>query len=222
MFSCNYPIHRYWKLKHRAVTVGRMVTGGGMYEDLEESDHSNDSIIYRKNVLDKIDPEEENANVPKLKKSGYDAADYENLDIAEDIRDMFVNIQKYVPKDIELETRWKIFVPEYIPSSGDLDVFLKVECDDVNGKDLGLKVLDEPSTHQSDPTIVELHQTSLCQQDIEKSAKFVKKIKSDENFGKQIDKWIDDLAELRTAKPLATVHYKKPMPDVSEVLKVSR
>ena len=153
-----------------------------MYEDLEESDHSNDSIIYRENVLDKIDPEEDNANVPKLKKSGYEAADYENLDISEDIGEMFVNIQKYVPKDIELETRWIIFVPEYIPSCGDLDAFLKVECDDVNDKDLGLRVLDEPSTHQSDPTIVELHQTSLCKQNREKSATSVKKIKADENF----------------------------------------
>ena len=196
--------------------MDRMDTGGGMY------DHSNDSIIYRENVLDKIDPEEDNANVPKLKKSGYDSADYENLSISEDIREMFVNIQKYVPKDIELESRWRIFVPEYIPSSGDLDAFLKVECDDVNHKDLGLRVLDEPSTHQSDPTIVELQQTSFCKQNREKSATSVKKIKADENFEKSIDKWIDDLAELTTSKPIATVQYKKPMPEVSEVLKVSR
>ena len=173
-----------------------MSTGGGMYEDLEESDHSNDSIIYRENVLDKIDPEEDNANVHKLKKSGYEPTDYENLDISEDIGEMFVNIQKYVPKDIELETRWKIFVPEYIPSCGDLHAFLKVECDDVNDKDLGLRVLDEPSTHQSDPTIVELHQTSLCKQNREKSATSVKKTKADENFEKKIDKWIDNLADI--------------------------
>ena len=37
----------------------------------------------------------------------------------------------------------------------------------------------------------------------------------------KIDKWIDDLADLSAAKPLATVQYKKPMPEVSEVLKVS-
>ena len=30
-----------------------------MYEDLGESDHSNESIIYRENVLDRIDTEEE-------------------------------------------------------------------------------------------------------------------------------------------------------------------
>ena len=51
-----------------------MATGGGMYEDLEESEHSNDSIIYRENVLDKIDPGEDTAKISILPKSGLDKA----------------------------------------------------------------------------------------------------------------------------------------------------
>ena len=156
----------------------------GMYDDLEESDHSNDSIIYRENVLDKIESEDE-GNIPKMKKSGYDPTDYDNLDVSEDIKVMFDHIKQFAHKDIELQTKWKIFVPEYIPSCGDLDAFLKVECEDVNGKDLGLKVLDEPSTQQSDPSIIELQLTSLSKQARVKSATSVKKISVDENFEKK-------------------------------------
>ena len=132
------------------------------------------------------------------------------------------NIEKYLPKDIELETKWKIFVPELICSCGDLDAFLKVECRGVIDKDIGLKVLDEPSTHQSDPTIVELQQSALAKQSRAKSVTSVKKISRDENFEKNIDKWIEDLAKLSAAKPLASVQYKKPMPKVSELLMVRR
>ena len=137
------------------------------------------------------------------------------------MRDFFGNIEKYVPKDIELETKWKIFVPEFICSCGDLDAFLKVDSRGLIDKEIGLKVLDEPSTHQSDPTIVELQQSALAKQSRAKLATSVKKISRDENFEKNIDKWIEDLAELSAAKPLASVQYKKPMPNVSELLRVS-
>ena len=176
-----------------------MASGGGMYEDLEESDHSNDSIIYRENILDKIDPEDDKDKLSSLPKSGLDITEFDNLNISDNLRDFFGNIEKYAPKDIELKTKWKIFIPELI--CGDLDAFLKVECKGLIDKDIGLTVLDEPSTHQSDPTIVELQQSALAKQSRAKSETSVKKINGHENFEKNIDKWIEDLAELSAAKP---------------------
>ena len=88
-------------------------------------------------------------------------------------------------------------------------------------ENLGLKVLDEPSFSQSDPTIVELQQTALSKQTREKSATSVKKIKPDRDLEQKIDKWIEDIAELAAVKPVAAIQYRKPMPEIPELLKVN-
>ena len=33
---------------------------------------------------------------------------------------------RYTPQTIDLETRFKPFIPEYIPAVGDIDAFIKV------------------------------------------------------------------------------------------------
>ena len=81
--------------------------------------------------------------------------------------------------------------------------------------------MDEPSTKQSDPSVVELRMTTLMKQTRVKSATSVKKISNDENFEKLIDKWVADLAEVGVSKPTAVVTYRNPMPEVSKVLEVS-
>ena len=150
----------------------------------------------------------------------YDPSDYEYLNVSSEIKELFNYIVRYTPQTIEIETRFKPFIPEYIPAVGDIDAFLKVENRSVMDKNLGLKVLDEPSFSQSDPTIVELQQTALSKQIREKSATSVKKIKPDKNLEQNIDKWIEDIAELAAVKPVATVRYRKPVPEIQELLKV--
>lgn len=194
-----------------------------MYEDLGESDHSNESIIYRENVLDRIDSEEDGKNRTLAKNVDYGKSkhEYDDAHVTEDVKEILEFIDNYSPKDIELDTKWKIFVPEYIPSCGDIDAFLKVENKSIMDENLGLKVLDEPSFSQSDPTIVELQQTALSKQTREKSATSVKKIKPDRDLEQKIDKWIEDIAELAAVKPVAAIQYRKPMPEIPELLKVN-
>ena len=55
-----------------------------------------------------------------------------------------------------LETKLKPFIPEYVPAIGDIDAFLKVPRPDGKEDSLGLIVLDEPSSSQSDPNILNL------------------------------------------------------------------
>ena len=194
-----------------------------MYEDLGESDHSNESIIYRENVLDRIDSEEDGKNRTLAKNVDYGKSkhEYDDAHVTEDVKEILEFVDNYKPKDIELDTKWKIFVPEYIPSCGDIDAFLKVENKSIMDENLGLKVLDEPSFSQSDPTIVELQQTALSKQTREKSATSVKKIKPDRDLEQKIDKWIEDIAELAAVKPVAAIQYRKPMPEIPELLKVN-
>ena len=57
---------------------------------------------------------------------GYNPDDYRHLAVSEEVRELFNYIGRYKPHNIELETKLKPFIPEYIPSIGEIDAFLKV------------------------------------------------------------------------------------------------
>ena len=191
----------------------------GMYEDLEESENSGDSIIYRENVLDKLDGEVDEKLPSKI--VGLNELDLKKLEnVSNETKELFNYVQDFIPKDIDLERKWKVFVPDYIASCGDLDAFLKVDKPGFEVIKLGLKVLDEPSRVQSDPAIIELQLKTLSKQPRTKSATLVKKLTGDKNLDKNIDKWIASINDLQLAKPSTSVQYKKPMPEVAEILKV--
>lgn len=84
---------------------------------------------------------------------------------------------------------------------------------------LGLKILDEPATVQSDPTVLELQlrATSKKQQygDV-----VVRSIENAEKNPGAIEKWIQSIKDLHRSKPHAQVHYKKNMPDIETLMDV--
>ena len=57
---------------------------------------------------------------------------------------------------MELETVLQPFIPDYIPSIGQPDCFLKIPRPDGKSDGLGVSLLDEPAAKQSDPTTLEL------------------------------------------------------------------
>jgi hypothetical protein len=57
---------------------------------------------------------------------GYNAADYAHLSVPEDVRELFQYIGRYKPHNIALDTKLKCFIPDYIPSVGEMDAFIKV------------------------------------------------------------------------------------------------
>lgn len=72
---------------------------------------------------------------------------------------------RYVPQQLNLDYKFKPFVPEYLPAVGDIDAFLKVvppettlsgKPFDLTKPHLGLVVLDEPAANQSDPALLHL------------------------------------------------------------------
>ncbi|KAF6201066.1 hypothetical protein GE061_005513 [Apolygus lucorum] len=69
---------------------------------------------------------------------------------------IFQYITFYTPQVIDLEFKLHPFVPDYIPAVGDIDGFIKVARPDGVNDQLGITVLDEPCTAQSEPAVIAL------------------------------------------------------------------
>jgi intraflagellar transport protein 46 len=69
-----------------------------------------------------------------IPQGAYNSADYANLNVASDIKELFKYIDRYLiplqlrykAPSMELEAKLKPFIPEYIPAIGEVDAFLKM------------------------------------------------------------------------------------------------
>ncbi len=73
--------------------------------------------------------------------NAYNPMDYANLKVSTEISELFQYISRYHPHNIELDTKLKPFIPEYIPAVGEVDAFLKVPRPDGVEETLGLTCL---------------------------------------------------------------------------------
>nr|XP_008248681.1 intraflagellar transport protein 46 homolog isoform X1 [Oryctolagus cuniculus] len=168
------------------------------------------------------DEDEEHGAPPE---GAYNPADYEHLPVSAEIKELFQYISRYTPQLIELDHKLKPFIPDFIPAVGDIDAFLKVPRPDGKPDNLGLLVLDEPSTKQSDPTVLSLWLTENSKQHnvtglplFSQQHVKVKSMEDAEKNPKAIDTWIESICELHRSKPPATVHYTRPMPDIDTLM----
>lgn len=170
---------------------------------------------------------------------GYNPADYAHLDVSTEIRELFGYIGRYKPHNIELDTKIKCFIPDYIPAVGEIDAFIKVSRPDGKPDDLGLKVLDEPSAQQSDPTgnvvcmqpcrcchpahasgvhtVLDLIWRSLIKMSNLDPVRVVS-IEHADKKPKEITKWINSINDLHRTKPPPQVQYTKSMPDIEMLM----
>ncbi|GMH35332.1 hypothetical protein BSKO_03200 [Bryopsis sp. KO-2023] len=150
----------------------------------------------------------------------YNAQEFKHLNVSPEVRDLFKYIGRYKAQNIELETKVKPFIPDYIPAVGDIDEFIKVPRPDGKPDFLGLKVLDEPGPLQSDPTILNLKMRQLSKQartpgmDMDVGCIQHK----DDGKDKKINNWIQNIVDLHKKQPPATVMYSKRMPDVETLM----
>lgn len=191
-------------------------------EKLGDGDSSDDDDDYDEDDDDEDEDDnddDENSNIPDVIEGIYNPADYEHLTVSSEIKEIFEYIQRYTPQTIELETKLKPFIPDYIPAVGDIDAFLKVPRPDGKPDYLGLLVLDEPCANQSDPTVLNLQLRALSKQTATKQV-IVKSLKNAEKQTKVIENWIKSITDLYRAKPAPTVHYTRNMPEISELMAV--
>lgn len=139
------------------------------------------------------------------------------MNVSSDVRELFQYIERYKAVEVELPTTLKCFIPEYIPSIGEMDAFVKVPRPDNKDDDLGLKVLDEPSAAQSDPTVLEL-QLRAQSKKLQYGDVVVRSIEQAAKNPALIEKWIQNISDLHRSKPPQQVHYRRNMPDTDTLM----
>ena len=96
---------------------------------------------------------------------------------------------------LELETKLRAFIPEYIPAVGEVDAFLKIPKPNASPETLGLIDLDEPKLNQSKKAKLDLIFRDVNKK---KNPNFQSKIHSIINADKnpkEIASWINDVNE---------------------------
>ncbi|XP_066462232.1 intraflagellar transport protein 46 homolog isoform X2 [Eleutherodactylus coqui] len=178
-------------------------------DDSEEDDDDDDDDDEE----DDDDDEENGAS-----NVGYDPADFEHLPVTAEMKELFQYITRYTPHTTDLDHKLKPFIPDFIPAVGDIDAFLKVPRPDNKPDKLGLLTLDEPSTKQSDPTVMALWLSENSKQHSVAQQIKVKSLENAEKNHKAIDAWMESISELHRSKPPANVHYTRPMPEVETLM----
>lgn len=129
-----------------------------------------------------------------------------------------MSLNRYTLQKIDLNYKLIPFIPDYIPAVGDIDAFIKIPRPDGVEDKIGLTVLDEPCTDQSDPAVLHLQLRSHLRSAGAARHTVVKRIEDAEKNVKSIDKWIDDINQLHRSKHPLAVHLTQPMPDIDTLL----
>jgi len=66
------------------------------------------------------------------------------LNVDDDVKELFEYIGRFKPQNIDLETKFRPFSPDYVPAVGEVDAFLKMPKPSGDEEDLGITNLDEP------------------------------------------------------------------------------
>ncbi|XP_061816448.1 intraflagellar transport protein 46 homolog isoform X1 [Nerophis lumbriciformis] len=172
-------------------------------DDESEEDSESDS-----------DDDDETGEAPE---GAYDPADYANLPVSTEIKELFQYIVRYTPQSMELEHSLRPFIPDFIPAVGDIDAFLKVPRPDGKPDGLGMLVLDEPSVRQSDPTVLSLWLSEETKQHGNTEVK-VTSVSSPQSNPRAVDSWVDSIGALHRSKAAASVQYARAMPDIDALM----
>jgi len=133
----------------------------------------------------------------------YKSSDYDHLTVNNEIRRLFEYIDRFKFNEIELETQLKPFIPDYIPSIGNVDSFLKptVSTKDYAAQEdkekMGICYLDEPMLNQSDPSTFYLKLTNESKQvSLHKHTKISSIVDAEKNTNK-VRNWIDNFKKIK-------------------------
>ena len=127
--------------------------------------------------------------------------------------------QRYKPHNVEIETKLKPFIPDYIPAIGEIDHFLKIPRADGKKDNLGLTVLDEPAAQQTDPTVLDLQLRAISTMATLQPT-VVPSIENASQHPQKITTWITNMSELHKSNPPPNVIYTKAMPDIEQLMQV--
>ncbi|XP_065214264.1 intraflagellar transport protein 46 homolog [Planococcus citri] len=179
-------------------------------------DDDSDESLNENNDREDEDDDDDDVQAP-YPDGAYDPKEFEQIPAPSEIKELFQYITKYTPQHIELEYKLNPFMPDFIPAIGDIDAFIKIPRPDEVPTDIGLTVLDEPCTLQSDPAVLQLHLQAASKQSSSKRI-IVKRVDNAVKNYKAIDKWVKDINNLYKSKPSSSLVYSKPMPDIDTLM----
>lgn len=134
-----------------------------------------------------------------------------------DVKELFEYIQRYKPQKIDLDSKLKPFIPDYVPAVGEVDAFLKMPKPDGTKEDLGIVQLDEPALNCEDKTVLELKYVQ-CKNVVRATPMNVDSIEAADKKPKEISRWINSVQDLHKTRPPPTVNYTKQMPDFDQLM----
>lgn len=82
----------------------------------------------------------------------------------------------------------------------------------------GLSALDEPGPVQSDPTVLDLQLRTLSKRAPGSEAVLVRSIEHADKNPREVQRWIQSVAEVHRSRPPPTVPYARPMPDIERLM----
>ncbi len=137
------------------------------------------------------------------------------MNVDGDVKELFEYIGRFKPQEIELDSVFRPFIPDYVPAVGEVDACLKMRKPDGEEEDLGITVLDEPCLNPIDDKVLEMKYIQLKKTvTLEaKEAMSVKSVENAEKNHKEVSNWIKNVTDLHKGRPPATVNYSKQMPD---------
>lgn len=169
-------------------------------------------------VDDNNEPDDDDDDVQAPVPDGaYDPKEFEQIPAPPEIKELFQYITKYTPQHIELDYKLSPFIPDFMPAIGDIDPFIKIPRPDGVPSDIGLTVLDEPCTQQSDPAVLQLQLRAATKQSSAKRV-IVKKVDNAVKNYKAVDRWIKDINNLYKSKPSSSLVYSRIMPDIDTLM----
>jgi len=133
------------------------------------------------------------------------------------VKELFEYISRYKPQKIDLETKLKPFVPDFVPAVGEVDAFLKMPKPDGSPEDLGIAQLDEPALNCEDKTVLELKYVQT-RNVVRSTPMTVDSIEDASKKSKEVTRWISSVQDLHKTRPPPTVNYTKQMPDFDALM----
>lgn len=145
---------------------------------------------------------------------------WEHLNVGEEIKELFPFILKYTPQNIETVYHLQPFIPDFVPSVGDVDAFLKVteppplqsrrskEIEEHLCK-LGLHFLDEPSGAQSEPSLLNMKLRSALTGSGRNARSGSASVAPTAKSPKDIDKWINEVEQVHMAQSALDAQPRK-------------
>lgn len=166
---------------------------------------------------DNEEDEEDDHEEKDTLEGAYDPKEYQ--DLAQDnveLKQLFSYITAYSPQNIDLDFKLKPFIPDFIPTVGDIDAFIKVPAPDGSDDGLGLLVLDEPSAkNQSDASLLGLRLRALTKEvplDDDSNVKIKTAAQS-----KDIEEWIDNIKKLHQETSGVPIQTQR-LPDIDRLM----